>query len=178
MVLSLVPAQFVLCRIWEQYKLGYFNLFNTTGIFIIRCEDWFERDSVLGGGESEDAVCTSVLSGTTSGRTFPISYTTAKSDTQGKLHKVVADNPSATSANQCVTTAPGGDYMRTNVTFEITDSNSEQCTSISLNTTKIDECFNYTISAISTDFNFTIDPTTATICIISDPGEGITIRIM
>ena len=34
--------------------------------------------------EGEAVVCTSVLSGTTSGRTFPINYTTTDGDAIGK----------------------------------------------------------------------------------------------
>ena len=65
--------------------------------------------------------------------------------------------------------------MPINGNFDITDSNPEQCTSIGIisdNTTEIgDECFNYTISTNSTIFGFTVDPSSATIC-ISDLNEG------
>ncbi|CAI7997308.1 Putative molluscan insulin-related peptide(s) receptor [Geodia barretti] len=101
--------------------------------------------------EGVAVVCTSVLSGTTSGRTFSVSYQTVDGDAK----------------------APG-DYMPTNGNFDITDSNPEQCTSIAIisdNTTEVgDECFNYTISTNSTIFGFTVDPSSATIC-ISDLNE-------
>ena len=61
-----------------------------------------------------------------------------------------------------------------NGSFDITDSNSEQCVNISVvsdNTIEDDECFNYTIITSSNTIGLTLSHNTATIC-ISEPQEG------
>ncbi|CAI8044559.1 hypothetical protein GBAR_LOCUS24698 [Geodia barretti] len=101
--------------------------------------------------EGVAVVCTSVLSGTTSGRMFSISYQTTNGDAR----------------------APA-DYIAMNGSFDITDSNSEQCVNISVvsdNTIEDDECFNYTIVTSSNSIGLTLIPNTATIC-ISEPQEA------
>ncbi|CAI8029843.1 Tyrosine-protein kinase transforming protein RYK, partial [Geodia barretti] len=101
--------------------------------------------------EGVAVVCTSVLSGTTSGRTFSISYQTTDGDAR----------------------APA-DYIAINGSFDITDSNSEQCVNISVvsgKTIEDEECFNYTIVTSSNTIGLTLIPNTATIC-ISEPQEA------
>ena len=64
------------------------------------------------------------------------------------------------------------DYTSTSGDFDMTDSNTVQCipiTIISDSTTETDEeCFTYTISTTSTAAGLTLNPTSATICIIDE----------
>ena len=66
------------------------------------------------------------------------------------------------------------DYIAINGSFDITDSNREQCVNISVvsgKTIEDEECFNYTIVTSSNTIGLTLSPNTATIC-TSEPQEG------
>lgn len=71
-------------------------------------------------------------------------------------------------------TAPS-DYSSASGNFDMTDSNTVQCIPISIvsdgNNENSDECFTYTISTTNTATAFTLNPTSATVC-ISDEEES------
>ena len=61
------------------------------------------------------------------------------------------------------------DYTPASGNFDMTDSNTVQCIPITINITKSTrKCFTYLISTTSSAAGLTLNPTTATICIIKE----------